>query len=69
MIKSLEEKYEIAKQHLMTKVIKNNGLTDSQIEIKSSALKSIIANYTREAGVRNLERELNKVARKAAIFD
>jgi ATP-dependent Lon protease len=60
------EKFEIAKQHLMEKVIKNNGLTDSQIEVKASALSSIIAGYTREAGVRNLERELSKVMRKSA---
>jgi len=60
-----DEKREIAKQHLLTKVIKNHGLKASEFTLDDSALTSIIRYYTREAGVRNLEREIAKVARKA----
>jgi len=61
-----DEKREIAKQHLLEKNIKNNGLTDEQITISSDAIEKVIAVYTREAGVRSLERQLNKIMRKAA---
>lgn len=61
-----EEKYEIAKRHLMEKTLKANGLKKSQITISPSALRVIINHYTREAGVRNLEREISKVMRKTA---
>jgi len=61
-----DEKVEIAKQHLLDKAIKNNGLTKENIVIEPEALGSIVSKYTREAGVRNLERQLNKVMRKAA---
>lgn len=61
-----DEKFQIAKQHLMDKVIGNNGLKPDQVDIKPSALETVIGRYTREAGVRNLERQLNKIMRKAA---
>ena len=60
-----DEKREIARQHLLPKVIKNHGLRESELRVDDSALNAIIRYYTREAGVRNLERELAKIARKA----
>ncbi|MBT8410514.1 MAG: endopeptidase La [Octadecabacter sp.] len=60
-----DEKREIAKQHLLGKVMKNHGLKASEFTLEDSALTSMIRYYTREAGVRNLEREIAKVARKA----
>ncbi|WP_176250073.1 MULTISPECIES: endopeptidase La [unclassified Sulfitobacter] len=60
-----EEKREIAKQHLVPKQIKNHGLKAKEFAIDDSALTSMIRYYTREAGVRNLEREIAKVARKS----
>ncbi|MDQ2095194.1 endopeptidase La [Rhodalgimonas zhirmunskyi] len=60
-----DEKREIAKQHLLPKQIKNHGLKAAEFEMDDSALTAIIRHYTREAGVRNLEREIAKVARKA----
>ncbi|RLK10460.1 endopeptidase La [Ruegeria conchae] len=60
-----DEKSEIAKQHLIGKQVKNHGLKDKEFELTDEALQSIIRTYTREAGVRNLEREIAKVARKS----
>ncbi len=60
------EKLEIAKQYLVKKQREANGLTDEQIVFEDSALKSLIRGYTREAGVRNLEREIGNVGRKVA---
>ncbi len=60
-----EEKSEIAKQHLIGKQIKNHGLKTKEFELTDEALQKIIRTYTREAGVRNLEREIAKVARKS----
>lgn len=60
-----DEKSEIAKQHLIEKQIENHGLKKSEFSISDDALLSIIRTYTREAGVRNLEREIAKLARKA----
>ncbi|MCM2561327.1 endopeptidase La [Lutimaribacter sp. EGI FJ00015] len=60
-----DEKREIAKQHLVRKQIKNHGLRKGEFSISDDALDEMIRRYTREAGVRNLERELAKVARKA----
>ena len=60
-----DEKREIAKQHLLEKQIKNNGLKKQEFLLTDEALTDIIRYYTREAGVRNLEREIAKVARKA----
>ena len=60
------EKLEIAKQYLVKKQREGNGLTEAQIAFEDGALKSIIRGYTREAGVRNLEREIGNVCRKVA---
>ncbi|MEO0666936.1 MAG: endopeptidase La [Pseudomonadota bacterium] len=60
-----DEKREIAKQHLIGKQIKNHGLKSKEFELQDDALSDIIRYYTREAGVRNLEREIAKVARKS----
>ena len=59
-----EEKLEIAKRHLMPKVKENNALNEKEFDISEDVIKSIIRNYTREAGVRNLEKELNSLGRK-----
>ena len=59
-----DEKLNIAVQHLLPKQIERNGLKASEIEVDESAVMSIIRYYTREAGVRALERELSKVCRK-----
>ncbi|MCZ2203746.1 endopeptidase La [Bartonella sp. A05] len=59
------EKMEIVKQHLFPKALKEHSLSKKEFSISDSAIKSIIQFYTREAGVRNLERELMKVARKS----
>jgi len=61
-----EEKLEIAKRYLVPRQIERNGLTAGKIEITEDALKLIIEGYTREAGVRNLEREIGAVCRKVA---
>ncbi|MEM1429355.1 MAG: endopeptidase La [Pseudomonadota bacterium] len=60
-----DEKREIAKRHLIGKQIKNHGLKKDEFELTDDALTEIIRVYTREAGVRNLEREIAKTARKA----
>ena len=60
-----DEKREIARRHLVGKQIKNHGLKVNEFEISDSALNEIIRRYTRESGVRNLEREIAKLARKA----
>ncbi|WP_170324785.1 endopeptidase La [Ruegeria arenilitoris] len=60
-----EEKSEIAKQHLISKQVKNHGLKTKEFELTDEALQKMIRTYTREAGVRNLEREIAKVARKS----
>jgi len=60
-----DEKHEIAKQHLVPKQIKNHGLKAKEFSLEDSALTEMIRTYTREAGVRNLEREIAKVARKS----
>ncbi len=60
-----DEKREIAKGHLMPKVVKNHGLKKGEFAVTDAALNEMIRTYTREAGVRNLERELAKLARKA----
>ena len=60
------EKLEIAKQYLVKKQREGAGLTEEQIKFDDPALKSIIRSYTREAGVRNLEREIGNVNRKVA---
>jgi ATP-dependent Lon protease len=61
-----QEKLAIAKQHLVQRQIKNHGLTTKQLRMTDDALRAVIRNYTREAGVRNLERQLGALCRKAA---
>ncbi len=60
-----DEKINIAEKFLLEKQIKNNGVKDGEFEITDGTIKEIIRNYTRESGVRNLEREISKVIRKA----
>ncbi|WP_337840434.1 endopeptidase La [Rheinheimera sp.] len=60
-----DEKLNIAKEHLLSKQIERNGLKPHEIEVEDSAIIGIIRYYTREAGVRNLEREISKLCRKA----
>ena len=59
-----DEKTNIAQRYLLPKQIKNNGLKDSEISVAESAIRDIIRYYTREAGVRSLEREVSKICRK-----
>lgn len=61
-----EEKVKIAQKHLIPKQIKENGLQKKQINISESAVRNVINYYTRESGVRNLEREIGSICRKAA---
>jgi len=61
-----EEKLAIAREHLVQKQITNHGLTPEQLTIGDDALRLVIRGYTREAGVRNLEREIGALCRKAA---
>jgi ATP-dependent Lon protease len=63
-----QEKLAIAKQHLVQRQIKNHGLTGKQLRMTDEALRTVIRGYTREAGVRNLERQLGALCRKAARF-
>jgi ATP-dependent Lon protease len=60
------EKLEIARRFLVAKQMKDTGITDAQIEFKDDGLRTLIQSYTREAGVRNLEREVGNVCRKVA---
>ncbi|HEV8680503.1 MAG TPA: endopeptidase La [Stellaceae bacterium] len=62
-----DEKFEIARRYLVARQIKANGLTAEQAEITDDAIHSIIRDYTREAGVRNLEREIGTALRSAAM--
>src|SRR5512142_3401460 len=61
-----EEKLKIAVEHLVNKQIKNHGLTAEAVSFTDAALRTVIRGYTREAGVRNLEREIASICRKAA---
>ena len=60
-----DEKIQIAKRHLLPKIFSENAVKENELEITDEAVRDIIRYYTREAGVRNLERELSKIARKA----
>ena len=60
------EKLHIAKDHLIAKQLKKNGVNEKQLKINDKALREVIAFYTREAGVRGLERRLGEICRKAA---
>ena len=59
-----DEKLNIAKQYLLPKQIKNNGLVEGELEVSDAAIRSVIRHYTREAGVRTLERHMSKISRK-----
>jgi ATP-dependent Lon protease len=61
-----DEKVAIARHHLLRRQIERNGLHSEEIEMTDDALRTIVGDYTREAGVRNLEREIGKVLRKVA---
>src|SRR5438046_3469351 len=61
-----EEKLDIAKRHLVPRQVERNGLDASEVSISDDALGRVIADYTREAGVRSLEREIGKLLRKVA---
>ncbi|MFP6626639.1 MAG: endopeptidase La [Deltaproteobacteria bacterium] len=63
---SEEEKVEIAKRHLIPKQIEENGLPAGRLQFSDSSITTIIADYTREAGLRNLEREIGSICRKVA---
>ncbi|MCB0415265.1 MAG: endopeptidase La, partial [Bdellovibrionales bacterium] len=60
------DKLKISKEHLINRQIKNNGLLENQIEFTDEGLSYLISHYTREAGLRNLEREIGSVCRKVA---
>lgn len=62
-----EEKIDIAKHHLWPKVLVKSGLKKNQVQISESAIRHVIEGYAREAGVRNLEKQLGRVARKAVV--
>ncbi len=59
-----DEKINIANKYLLPKQVKENGVKEKELEFSNETIKEIIRNYTRESGVRNLEREISKVARK-----
>ena len=62
-----EEKLQIARRYLLTRQLKANGLTAGQVQISDEALRRVIIDYTREAGVRNLERQIGGLLRSAAV--
>lgn len=62
------EKYEIAKRYLVPKQIKQHGLTEEQLRFSPAALKAVISGYTREAGVRTLERQIANICRKVVTI-
>lgn len=59
-----DEKVSIATDHLLPKLMENNGLKENELEVEESAVRDIVRYYTREAGVRSLEREMGKICRK-----
>src|SRR5438445_8541627 len=61
-----EEKVAIAKGYLWPRQRERNGLREDEVEISDDVIRAVIAEYTREAGVRNLERELGRILRKTA---
>ena len=61
-----QEKLEIARRYLLPRQLEQNGLMEGQLELTPEALEDVVSSYTREAGVRNLERELGSIARKSA---
>lgn len=60
------EKFHIAKDHLLAKQFEKNGVADDKLKITDKALRMVISSYTREAGVRSLERQIGEICRKAA---
>lgn len=62
----MEEKLQIAKKHLIPRIIEEHGIKKENLKLSETAIKYIIASYTMEAGVRNLDRQLSKVARRIA---
>ena len=63
---TMQEKVEIAKRHLLPKKVTENGLREGDVIMDDTALTAVIRGYTREAGLRNLERELGSICRKLA---
>ncbi|MDX1502056.1 MAG: endopeptidase La [Thermoanaerobaculia bacterium] len=63
----VEEKVEIARRHLLPKLLAEHGLRRRQLSVTPAAIRRIVADYTKEAGVRNLERELASICRKVAV--
>jgi ATP-dependent Lon protease len=61
-----DEKVAIARDHLVDRQVSRNGLRDGEVIVTENALRGVVSDYTREAGVRNLERELGKILRKVA---
>ena len=59
-----DEKINIANKYLLPKQIKDNGVKDKEMKLENDIIQEIIRSYTKESGVRNLEREISKVARK-----
>jgi ATP-dependent Lon protease len=59
-----DEKTNIAIRYLLPKQLTNNGVKDGELEVTEAAIRDIVRYYTREAGVRSLERELSKICRK-----
>ena len=62
-----EEKLQIARRYLLKRQLKANGLTEEQVEVSEEALRRVITDYTREAGVRNLERQIGGLLRSSAV--
>ena len=62
-----EEKVEIARKHLMPKLLETNGLNKRQVKMSKDVIETIVEDYTRESGVRELEKKLSKVLRKVAV--
>ena len=62
-----EEKLQIARRYLLKRQLKANGLSDTQVQLSDEALRRVIAEYTREAGVRSLERQIGALLRNAAV--
>ncbi len=64
---TLEEKFNIAREYLLPRRLRESGLRKADVQVTDAVIKKIIRQYTREAGVRNLERELGKIMRKVAV--